>query len=249
MYKYEAQKIQDLKYSFPYHYIPQFSPYFSQNYNLGGGLNYTARLEFIIKKISKIKFNSLCDVGTGDGRIVKELAEHINGKEIWGIDYSQRAIKLAQAMNPDLIFKKCDIVKETLDKKFDIITLIETFEHIPLDEIENFVRSLWEMLNENGTLLLTVPHKNLPLEKKHFQHFNPSGLEEYFAKHFTIEKTVLLGKQGKLQKIIKKILTNNLFILNQRTTKDLLYKTYKKYCLFAKEKDCERICMKLKKIN
>ncbi len=249
MYKHEAQKIQDLEYSFPYHYIPQFEPHLSQTYNLGSGIKYVAALEFILEEIKEMSFHSLCDVGTGDGRIVKELVEHINGKEIWGVDYSQRAIKLAQAMNPDLIFKKYDIVNETLDKKFDIITLIETFEHIPLEEIEDFVRSLWGILNENGTLLLTVPHKNSSLKKKHFQHFNPSSLKEYFAKYFTIEKTVLLEKQGKLQKIIQGILKNKFFILNQKTVKDLLYKVYKKYCFFAKEKDCEKIYMQLKKIN
>jgi 2-polyprenyl-3-methyl-5-hydroxy-6-metoxy-1,4-benzoquinol methylase len=247
MHQYQQQKLQEEEYSFPYHYIPQFSPHFNQNYNIDGGFSYAAMIEFIVKEISKMPFNSLCDVGTGDGRLIKELSDILSNKELLGVDYSERAINLAQAMNPRLEFKKYDITKNELNKKFDIVTLIETFEHIPIDEANEFINSLYKMVNENGTLILTVPHKNLPLEKKHFRHFNSKDLEKCFADHFTLEEKILLEKQNKTKKIIKKILTNNLFILNEKKTKNLLYNLYKKYCFFAEENNCGRIYMKFKK--
>jgi 2-polyprenyl-3-methyl-5-hydroxy-6-metoxy-1,4-benzoquinol methylase len=249
MDKNAKQKIQDDAYSFPYHYIPRFQPNFSQCYNQPSGFNYAATLEFIINEVKEIKPRSVCDVGTGDGRLVKELNTFLKEKEvkITGIDYSERAINLARALNPSLDFRKINVAEEKLDQTFDVITLIETFEHVPLYETKKFIKGLHGLLNKKGILLITVPHKNLPLEEKHFQHFDYDTLEEYFKKYFTTEKIFFLDNPNKLQKLIKKILTNRFFILNQTKTKNFLYKIYKKYCFFSTEKKCKRIYIKFRK--
>ncbi len=111
---------------------------------------------------------------------MQEIAERFPEKRVCGVDYSERAINLAKGFNPELEFLQIDIVKETIDSKYDLLTLIEVFEHIPPEEADNFVKSLHGMMNDNGILLLTVPHKNKRVSAKHYQHFDSALLRHYF---------------------------------------------------------------------
>ncbi|MCD6441958.1 class I SAM-dependent methyltransferase, partial [bacterium] len=137
------RSIQERQYQFPYHYIPNYRNGFSQTLNWTWGINYVSTLEFLIEKLKKVKFKSLCDIGTGDGRLVKELSEIFPKKEILGIDYSQKAINLAKTLNPTLTFIKADIINDKIGKKFDILTLVEVFEHISLLETNKFIKALY----------------------------------------------------------------------------------------------------------
>ena len=242
-----SQKIQEKEYSFPYHYIPQYKPNFTQSISWTWGINYISSIEFIINKVKEEKFDSLADVGTGDGRLTKELNKNFENKKILGIDYSEKAINLAKALNPNLEFINTDIIKENIDHKFDIITLVEVFEHIEPKKCELFVSSLKNLLNEGGVLFLTVPHKNKPLQEKHFQHFTYDSLKEYFGKNFEIIETIYFEKNTKPAKIVKLFLQNNLFILNNKMLLNRIYKIYKKHFFIANENNCGRIFLKLRK--
>ncbi|MDA9973163.1 class I SAM-dependent methyltransferase, partial [Candidatus Pelagibacter ubique] len=178
----KEQLQQDNEYSFPYHYIPKYKDGFTENYNWSWGKQYASAIEFILDEIKKDDqfINSIVDLGCGDGRITKELAETFNNKKILGIDYSSKAINLAKALNPYISFLNIDIVNEKIEEKFDAITLIEVFEHIPLDLCDDFTKVLPDLLNENGKIYLTVPHENKILQDKHFQHFNYKSLVKYF---------------------------------------------------------------------
>jgi 2-polyprenyl-3-methyl-5-hydroxy-6-metoxy-1,4-benzoquinol methylase len=243
----KIQKIQDDEYNFPYHYISQYRPNFTQTVSWSWGINYISALEFIIEEIKKENFGSIADIGTGDGRLVKEFSLNFADKEILGIDYSEKAINVAKAMNPDLNFIKLDIIKEDIDQKFDVVTLVEVFEHIPLDKCEKFIFSLKNLLNNEGIIFITVPHKNKGLQNKHYQHFSLEVLKKYFNNYFTIEEVVFFEKRSLFSKLIKDILVNRVFILNSLWARNLLYKLYKKNCFFASDKNCGRIFLKLKK--
>ena len=200
-----------------------------------------------MEKLRKINFHSFCDVGCGDGRLINEVSELFRNKEIIGIDYSVRTVKLAKVLNPNLSFIKADIINDKIEKKFDVITLIEVFEHIPIDSTYDFVVGLNNLLKDNGLLILTVPHKNKPLNIKHFQHFTSERLRSYFNQYFTIEEEFFFERRNKLAILINLILTNRLFILNHQGLKNFLYKLYKKRCFYTNETKCERIFMKLRK--
>ena len=95
----QKQIQQDNEYGFPYHYIPQSKNGFTQHYHWGWGKQYLSAVDFILEEVQKdIKgIDSIADVGCGDGRITKELTEKFD-QSVVGIDYSERAIKLAQAL-------------------------------------------------------------------------------------------------------------------------------------------------------
>lgn len=241
------QRIQDEDYSFPYHYVPQFKPGFTQTYTLTWGIYYISALEFVLKKVAECKPRIVADIGTGDGRLVREMDSVLPEIRIVGIDYSERAINLARALNPGLEFIKLDIISESLEEIFDMITLVEVFEHIPVEKAKKFAARLPALLNKDGRLLVTVPHKNIPVSKKHFQHFSDKTLRSYFEEYFDVEEVVFLDKRSRWVSLINKVLYNQYLILNHWGIKNRIYKLYKRQFLVCSEAECGRIFMKLKK--
>jgi hypothetical protein len=123
------------------------------------------------------------------------------------------------------------------------LTLIEVFEHIPPDIAHEFVSALRPLVRDDGYLLVTVPHENIPVITKHFQHFSAEKLLRYFEPHFVLEETVFLDKRSPIVKLIRKILENNYFILKHWGIRNRIYHIYKKFFLFSDESHCGRIFM------
>ncbi len=241
------QREQENQYSFPNHYVSKYKGGFSTAVFSGFGINYESTIEFLFTKLNDIEFKSVADIGTGDGRLVKEFSEKYTDKKVLGIDYSQRAINLAKGLNPSLNFIKADIINDDIKEKFDILTLIEVFEHIPPAICDDFVSALSNLLNDNGILLLTVPHQNKPVSKKHYQHFSSDNLKKYFLEKFNVEEEIFFEKKNWRLFFIKRLLKNKLFLLNNRMMLNGLYKSYKKHCFHAIEENCGRIFLKLRK--
>ena len=244
------QKKQDDEYDFPYHYVSKYRNGFKQHFNDSWGINYVSTIEFLIQKISsEICFESIIDVGCGDGRLVKELREDFPAKRIQGIDFSQRAINLAKALNSAGEFY-CKDITEKPDKRFDICTLIEVFEHIPPNSSNQFVEGIANHLNKSGILYVTVPHSNKPVEYKHYRHFTIKSLISCFSDHFSPVEIIPFESNGIQKRILDTLLTNKLFILNVQRLRNIIYEYYKKNLfIVSDEKQCNRIFIKFKKIG
>jgi SAM-dependent methyltransferase len=83
--------------------------------------------------IGKLRYNSVLDVGCGQGSPLEEIAHRRPGVELAGVDFSPRAVELARLRMPNAIFSVLDLTKETLDKKYDLIICTDVLEHIPDD--------------------------------------------------------------------------------------------------------------------
>src|SRR5262245_37977053 len=68
------QTLQEAEYWFPYHYVSQWSPRFSQCFYDSWGIHYISTIEFLLEKLSALPFYSIVDIGCGDGRMSRELA-------------------------------------------------------------------------------------------------------------------------------------------------------------------------------
>ena len=183
-----AQKEQEDEYSFPYHYIPEFSNSdFSQTKYWSWGLRYFGGLKIVEHLIRERvpKPESILDVGCGDGRFLSFAKEIFPNARLLGIDYSTRSIDFARAFNPSIEYMCTDIVNDDIEiEPFEVVTLIEVIEHIPPRDLDEFLRSVISCMKPNGTMIITVPHVNKPVIPKHYQHFSATTLEATLSSHF-----------------------------------------------------------------
>ncbi len=244
----DIQKKQEEEYSFPYHYVSQFRNGFTQTFNDTWGINYVSTIEYLIQRLKNENFNALIDIGCGDGRLVRELSIEFKNKKILGIDYSTQAINLAKILNNNCEYHQADITTQII-QKVDLVTLIEVFEHIPPEMADNFVEGICNHLNENGILYMTVPHQNKPVEYKHYRHFSSETISKSFSEKFIIEEIVPFESNGIRKRLIDKLLTNRLFILNNQRIKNYLYKYYKSnlFLLNNNESKCNRLFVKARR--
>lgn len=246
------QKIQESEYSIPYHYIPEKGDDgFSQTLFWSWGMRYMAGIELVLSRLKELNFFSIIDIGCGDGRFLREVMRAFQGKRALGIDYSQSAVSLAKALNPELQYACIDIAKDEVPDYFDVATMIEVLEHIPPDEIDSFLRGVQRCIKPSGTLILTVPHKNKKVLAKHFQHFSCKSLHEIVSPHFRVEKIMPFDRLCKLTGRLSRAfgyLGNNYIITNKKLNM-LLYKRVLSGCLEEQpEKRCGRLLALAKNI-
>ncbi len=103
-----------------------------------------------LKKIHRGK-NKLLDVGCGNGVFVKESLEF--GYDSIGIDVSMPPKAHLQA--PEYLYKKTLETVVQTGEKFDIVSILNVLEHIAHPDI--FLESITKMLNENSTIVISMP--------------------------------------------------------------------------------------------
>jgi SAM-dependent methyltransferase len=242
------QKIQEDQYDFPYHYLPQRGDNFEITYYWSFGLKYISAFDLLLKKMAKTNFDSVIDIGTGDGRLPRELTRTFPGKRIVGVDYSKKAIRLAEMLNPTIQYMSSDITKDDLGEKFDCATMVEVFEHIPIDLCRDFAHASSRLLNPGGHLFITVPHINMRLHPKHFQHFSAESLYSYYEEWFELEEVKFLHPPNFTSRVINRLMFNRHFALRNQSLLNKLYDIYCRKCLVAEsESEGQRLFMILKK--
>jgi len=241
----KREVIQESQYVFPYHYIPSFeNGHFCQHLYWPWGFRYIGGIKLVLSILEGINFESLVDIGCGDGRFLREVNKRYRGKVLLGIDYSLRAIHLARAMNPDLNYECMDICKEKSVKQiFDVVTLVEVLEHIPIDLINDFTHNLAGFQKTGGKLIITVPHKNKSVQAKHYQNFDTVTLRKLTETYYEVENIIFFDKISPIfRRLMKGFLHNSIFILNNHFLLDTLFKIYLRHFYICDEVHCGRIC-------
>ncbi len=239
---------QDNLYNFPYHYLPEkigdkvIKP-FRVYYWL---YDYLLLHEYLKDKLKDFKNFKILDFGCGDGKLINSLKGN-NNNELFGYEISKKASLFFKAFNPeiDLIENENELTK--FENFFDLITFSEVIEHIKDEEIEKNINKIHMILKRNGHLIVTAPHENLPVHKKHYRHYNFQKLMNSFPseKYELVEKKFLFTS-SLFKTLVRKIFFNRFFIINS----NLLYKIYfklNKIYFFSSEKKCETIFLILKK--
>jgi hypothetical protein len=87
-----------------------------------------------------------------------------------------------------------------------------------------------------------VPHANVPLQAKHFQHFTSESILRALEGSFTPLAVVPFERRGWRRRLMNELLQNRFFILNHRRTLARLYAWYRER-LFACESEaqCQRL--------
>jgi ubiquinone/menaquinone biosynthesis C-methylase UbiE len=239
----QQQNLQDDEYEFPYHFVPRLQAgHYTPFYLAPWGHIYLAYLEHALARLAVRDWNSLIDVGCGDGCLVAMLHERFPKRTITGVDPSERAIAVARGLVPHAHFHVGDITKLGLfDRTFDAATCIETLQRIDPAELPEFVAALRRLLEHDGTLLVTVPSVKLPLAAKHCQHFTRATLEAALAEHFRAERIEHLNREGFLFKLAGKLLFNRYFIVSDKRVLHSFYRHYRRFHTVTDERHGERI--------
>ena len=165
-----------------------------------------------------------------------------------GIDLDKKPILFAQAFSlgiPNLTFINQDI--KLYNREFNLITCVETLEHIPDDKINDFVVEIDKHLAKEGILILSVPSKNVKLNKKHYRHYNMNMLKKYFKDYKILEKYYITDKNNFLYKVIEFFLCNGKLNLNMSIFAKLLFYLNYKFLYSVKENKGAHIILVLKK--
>jgi SAM-dependent methyltransferase len=95
---------------------------------------FSRHLRRIIKEMLRpMKFESVLDVGCGQGSFLQELQFDFPNIRPYGIDISSTAVELARKRIQNGQFRVVDITSDFLGSRYDLVVCSEVLEHIPDD--------------------------------------------------------------------------------------------------------------------
>ena len=150
----------------------------------------------LVKKIlSPLHFESVLDVGCGNGELLSIMASIYPQAKLNGTDLSDFVISKNQKYYPQVDFKTLDIQKDKLSESYDLVICSEVIEHI--EDQKSTFRNLAEMVKSGGHLLLTCPTGHMYETEKKFGHVHhptiPELLEYANSNGLICEKTINWG--------------------------------------------------------
>lgn len=217
--------MQASQYEFPYHYIADGSPPLYRDLvqirSLDWGAEYLSVLDTVASHVIDRSVENVLDAGCGDGRLVGRLRRCGFQHSYYGVDLVKSAIDFAKAFNPSENFE-CQSLEE-IDNLFDCVTLIEVLEHIPDEEVSQFMGNLVQKIKPGGILILTVPSDVRPVHKKHFRHYNKKlVIDTLCACGLEVEKIEGVYKEDFWIKLLLKLRSNGIFTVSNRRIQTLI---------------------------
>jgi 2-polyprenyl-3-methyl-5-hydroxy-6-metoxy-1,4-benzoquinol methylase len=241
--------IQSAQYQFPYHYLVDIQrKEFSKN--LGWGLDYFTYMNKAIQLVKKYVSEDILDIGCGDGFLLNNLMRGADMQSIQGvgIDVDEKPILFAQAFATDLpnVTFICEDIC-AYERQFQVISCIETLEHIPDKMIASFVERITYLLKDDGSLVVSVPSVNTPLNKKHFRHYSGDLLKSYFPQLEVVEEHYVSKKNTRSYKFLQFLLCNQRLNLNFGPFRKVLLKLHQKSMVDVGEHECRHVMMVFRK--
>ncbi|MCS7122121.1 MAG: class I SAM-dependent methyltransferase, partial [Archaeoglobaceae archaeon] len=111
----------------------------------------------VLKIFSNYKFEKILDVGCGDGKFTKLIAEACRAKEVYGLEISEIGVEMAKRNGINC--SKCDVDVENFpfdSNYFDAVFAGEIIEH--LYDPDHFLEEVHRVLKPDGIFVLTTPN-------------------------------------------------------------------------------------------
>ena len=117
---------------------------------------YKAVLNEIYNRILSPDAKTVLDIGFGTGTLTSKLYEQ--DCEIYGQDFSEKMIELAQAKMPNALLYQGDFSKGLVEplakQKYDVIVATYSLHHLTDEQKVEMIRDLRLLLNEEGCIYI-----------------------------------------------------------------------------------------------
>jgi len=234
------KQIQEDEYRFPYHWFLE-----DRGLKFGDVLHYQGYIELAIKLLSPLNGKRILDAGCGDGRVSYELIK--NGADVFGIDFSRRAIEFAKLLVTEAEFHVGDLkaLADFKDEFFNGVVMLEVLEHMPVQEMSACLKEINRVLIDGGKFVVSVPSDRVKLIDKHYKHFSEHELKELLENNFRVEKVVGYHRKSLVYSFLVKIFDNQFWISKKLLS--FVFKNYIQTCRPSNGVMLLALCSKIKR--
>ncbi len=101
----------------------------------------------------------ILEIGCGIGHVTARLSERWPKARVTGLDVSPKSLEIARALfrAPGLTFVEGPLAGGMLDGSFDMIVLLDVYEHIVGSEKPALHAALADLLHDNSRVILSFP--------------------------------------------------------------------------------------------
>jgi ubiquinone/menaquinone biosynthesis C-methylase UbiE len=151
-------------------------------------------LKYLLPKEPK----GILDYGCGIGMNIPYLREYFPNTNLYGCDISKESIRLAVENIQNCTFNVLETPKdlEIYKGKIDCIFISTVLHHIPFGEHEKWLRGLYDIMGQNGYLIIFEHNMKNPLTKK-------------FVEKIPMDKDAAMLDSGYCKEMVKKIFGKN----------------------------------------
>ncbi len=151
---------------------------------VNGNKRVTIAFDLIMALTKQKSFRNVLDIGCGIGVSSGFIAELLPECKVTGIDISTASIGIACKIfrSPNLKFLVSDMTHSLDRGLYDLIVMVDVYEHIARKQWPNFNKIISDCLSDDGVVVLTTPS---PYHQEYLREHEPNGLQ-------IIDETVLL---------------------------------------------------------
>jgi 2-polyprenyl-3-methyl-5-hydroxy-6-metoxy-1,4-benzoquinol methylase len=132
------------------------------------------------KESRMLVMSALCrgrvlEFGCGTGVLSGKIRDR--GLEVIGVDRNKEKIDQARLIHEDIRFILNDVLELSLPaRSFDTVILPEILEHVSEEQGDIMLKIAWELLEQGGRMIVSVPNENLIPHPNHIRIFNRHSL-------------------------------------------------------------------------
>lgn len=145
------------------------------------------RVKYLKKHFIRTNPKKILELGCGEGSLGYRIKEILGNAEIYGLDISAGALKLAKEKG--LIVKRADLNEGIPydSQEFDLVFSNQVIEHI--DNTDLFIKESFRVLKKGGYFIVITPNLSFWLNRIIFLF----GIYPIFLEASTIDKTIGMG--------------------------------------------------------
>ncbi|MCF6157958.1 MAG: class I SAM-dependent methyltransferase [wastewater metagenome] len=132
---------------------------------------------FLEKLVLNTSYNSILDVGCGNGENLIYLQRYFPHARLTGIDISHKAFETREDVLPDIRFRELDITTGFIQEHYDLIICFDVLEHIENDLMA--LKNMHRMANKH-LIVSTLEGTMRDFEKEigHLRNYQKGELED-----------------------------------------------------------------------